>query len=164
MFNGCSSLVSLDLSNFITTNVQYMNKMFKDCIKLESLYFNKITSESLGTMHRMFYNCSSLKYLNIFSLIEDIQSITEILEGTPDDLQLCIEDENNIPNIFDIIYNKTDTTRDCSYDCYGYGNNRLYAEKSKQCCANSLYDGICYDHCPSKTKNTITDIRCYNFS
>ena len=133
MFNGCSNLTSLDLSHFNTSKVQFMNKMFKDCINLQSLYFNKIASESLGTMHQMFYNCSSLKYLNIFSLIEDIQSIHEILEGTPNDFQICIEDEKNIPNIFKIIIDKENTTRDCSDNCYGSGNERLEAVESKQC-------------------------------
>ena len=165
MFNGCSSLISLDLSSFKTSNVQYMNKMFKDCINLKSIYFNKITSESLGTMHRMFYNCSSLIYLNIFSLSEDIQSLTEILEGTPDNIQLCIKNEKNIPIIFDIIYNKTSATRDCSYNCYhDINNNRSYAEKTKQCCPKRLYDGLCYDKCPGRTNNTSGDKECFNFS
>ena len=163
MFNGCSSLTSLDLSGFDTSNVQYMNKMFKDCINLKSVYLNLATSESLGTMQRMFYNCSSLKYLNIFRLIEDVQSINEILDGTPNDLQLCVNDEKNIPNIFKIIYDKQYSTRDCSFNCYG-NYNRKYAEKTKQCCQYSLYDGNCYDHCPSRTRNTVDDITCYNFS
>ena len=81
MFEGCSNLTTLNLSHFNTTNVQYMNKMFLNCTNLESLYFSNINSESLGTMHRMFYNCKSLKYLNIYSLIEDVQSINEIFEG-----------------------------------------------------------------------------------
>ena len=78
MFEGCSSLTSLYLGSFITNNVQYMNKMFYNCVKLESLYFSKITTNSLGTMHQMFYNCKKLKYLNLFSLTEKDQSISEL--------------------------------------------------------------------------------------
>ena len=164
MFEGCSSLVTLNLNHFYTSKVQYMNTMFKDCVKLESLYFNQSTSESLGTMYRMFYNCSSLKYLNIFLLIEDVQSIAEIFEGTPNDFKLCIKDEKNIPNIFNIIYNKEKTTRDCSENCYHDSINRLYANETKQCCDYNLYNGRCYNDCPSRTKNINGNIECYNFS
>ena len=37
MFNNCYSITSLDLSNFDTTNVQYMNLMFNYCSKLSNL-------------------------------------------------------------------------------------------------------------------------------
>lgn len=37
MFNNCSSLTSLDLSGFDTSNVKYMNNMFRDCSKLTNL-------------------------------------------------------------------------------------------------------------------------------
>ena len=34
MFFGCTSLVSIDLSKFRTSNVKYINDMFDDCRKL----------------------------------------------------------------------------------------------------------------------------------
>ena len=37
MFYNCSSLTSLDLSGFNTTNVKYMSDMFKNCSKLSNL-------------------------------------------------------------------------------------------------------------------------------
>lgn len=37
MFYGCSSLISLDLSGFDTSNVQYMDNMFSNCWKLTNL-------------------------------------------------------------------------------------------------------------------------------
>ena len=163
MFNGCSNLISLDISNFKTRSVQYMNKMFQNCVNLQSLNFRQITSDSLGTMHRMFYHCNNLKYLNIYSLIEDIQSIEEILEGTPTNFELCIEDERKIPNIFNILKNKVNFKRDCSKNCYG-NNNRMYDSVAKQCCATSFYNGRCYAQCPGKTnKNTTESIACYDF-
>ena len=164
MFNGCSSLVTLDLRHFKTSNVQYMNKMFKNCEKLEYLYLNQFTTESLGTMHRMFYNCTSLKYLNIYNIIEDIQSITEILEGTPDNFTLCIKDEKNIPNIFDIIKRKQNTTRDCTTNCYPDSNFRIYSSVSKQCCDKTYYDDKCYDTCPGRTRRESLTIRCSSFN
>ena len=37
MFKGCSSLVSLDLSNFDTSNVKIMWAMFSYCLALTTL-------------------------------------------------------------------------------------------------------------------------------
>ena len=38
MFNGCSSLTSVDFSNFIINNVSSMEVMFNVCSYLTSLY------------------------------------------------------------------------------------------------------------------------------
>ena len=112
MFDGCKNLISLNLNHFNTMQVQYMNKMFQNCENLKQLNMPQISSNSLSSMYRMFFNCLSLEYLNIFSLIEDVQSITEMFEGTSDNFELCIKDKENIPNIFDSIFDKI--KRDCS--------------------------------------------------
>ena len=83
-------------------------------------------------MHRMFYNCKNLKYLNIFSLVEDVQSITEMFERTSDNFGICIKDKENIPNIFVSIFDKI--KRDCSSNCYGRGNERIKINNEKRSC------------------------------
>ena len=125
--------------------------MFKNCYQLKSIYLNEATSESLGTMHQMFYNCNNLIYLNIFKMVEDVQSIAEILHGTPSNLQLCVNDEKNIPKIFDIIFLRQFSTRDCTTNCYDI--ERAYASITKQCCAVALYNGRCYNKCPGRMWN-----------
>ena len=152
MFNGCSNLVTLNLSHFYTSKVQYMNKMFQNCESLQVLILNKATTESLGTMHRMFYNCKNLRYLNIFKIVEDVQSIAEIFEGTYYKFKLCIYDERNIPNIMKILDNKPSIQRDCSQDCYGANTFRQYSSINKHCCENAIYNNICYNKCPGRTK------------
>ena len=152
MFNGCSNLVTLNLSHFYTSKVQYMNKMFQNCENLQVLILNKATTESLGTMHRMFYNCKNLRYLNIFKIVEDVQSIAEIFEGTYYKFKLCIYDERNIPNIMKILDNKPSIQRDCSQDCYGANTFRQYSSINKHCCENAIYNNICYNKCPGRTK------------
>ena len=164
MFEGCSSLASLDLNHFNTSRVQYMNKMFKDCNSLKSLYLKNINSESLGTMQRMFYNCVSLEYLNIYSLIEDVQSINDMFEGSSVDFTLCIEEDENIPNIYEILYKNKNIKRDCSIDCYGEDEERISAEDDKKCCHNVKYNNKCYDNCPSRTKlSTTNNKECISF-
>ena len=150
MFKGCKSLSLLNLNHFNTTKVQYMNKMFENCQNLTQLNISQISSNSLSSMYRMFYNCKSLEYLNIYNLTEDAQSITEMFEGTPNNFIICIKDKENIPNIYNLIYNKI--TRDCKSSCYGIGNERNSSQNNKSCCTRYEYNNECYNKCPSKTK------------
>ena len=163
MFEGCSSLVSLNLRNFYTSKVQYMNKMFKDCEKLESLYFPNINTNSLGTMYQMFYNCKNLKYLDIFSLTYNDQSILEMFEGTSNDFIFCVKENENIPYIFDILLSKTQTKRDCSQQCYGTNLARISIDDKKLCCRAYIYNNTCYDYCPGRTKSSIGSKECTFF-
>ena len=173
MFRGCRNLTSLNLNHFNTTNVQYMNEMFQNCENLQYLSISQISSDSLSTMYRMFYNCTSLEYLNIFNLIEDVQSITEMFEGTSDNFTFCIKEKENIPNIFNLLYKKIKTERDCSENCYGEGKGREGIKSQKRCCPY-FFENKCYYKCPGKTKvNENTKIceklscdypKYYNFS
>ena len=42
MFSGCSSLTSLDLSNFETNKKPHMDSMFQNCINLEYINLKKL--------------------------------------------------------------------------------------------------------------------------
>ena len=166
MFSECKSLETLNLSHFNTTNVQYMNKMFQNCENLQQLNFSQLTSDSLSSMYRMFYNCKSLEYLNIFYLIDDAQSIIEMFEGTSINFTICIKEEENIPNIYNSIYDKI--IRDCSSNCYGIGNERNSTQNNKSCCSLYEYNNKCYNKCPKKTKiqdstNICKKFNCNNF-
>ena len=65
MFGGCSSLVSLDLSSFNTSNVTNMFSMFYYCSSLRSLDLSSFNTSNVTNMSRMFYNCSSLISLDL---------------------------------------------------------------------------------------------------
>ena len=54
MFFSCSSLTSLDLSNFDTSNVTNMQEMFSGCSKLKDVY---ITVEE--TLNKLTNNLTS---------------------------------------------------------------------------------------------------------
>ena len=164
MFEGCSNLISLNLNHFNTSNVQYMKKMFYNCIRLETINFSQITTESLSTMTQMFYNCENLKYLNIYSLFQNDQSIIEMFKGTSDNFIFCIKEEKIALDIFEMIFNKSNTIRDCSNNCYNDGILRIYASKVKLCCDKFEFDGYCYDKCPSRTKDKNIPKKCENFS
>ena len=67
MFEGCSSLASLDLSSLDTSNVTGMSRMFEGCSSLASLDVSSFDTSKVTDMSDMFSGCSSLKSLNVTS-------------------------------------------------------------------------------------------------
>ena len=66
MFRGMSSLESVDLSCFDTSEVTYMSEMFFDCKKMTSVTFgSNFNTGNVTDMSWMFYNCSSLTSLDV---------------------------------------------------------------------------------------------------
>ncbi len=65
MFYDCSSLTSLNLSNFNTNNVKAMNGMFYKCSSLTSLNLSNFNTKKVTEMEDMFENCSSLTSLDL---------------------------------------------------------------------------------------------------
>ena len=60
MFNGCSSLISLDVTNFNTANVTSMRDMFNGCSSLISLDVTNFNTANVTDMCYMFFGCKSL--------------------------------------------------------------------------------------------------------
>ena len=67
MFYHCTSLISLDLSNFNTSKVKNMVSMFEGCSSLISLDLSSFNTGKVTDMRAMFYKCSSLTSLNLSS-------------------------------------------------------------------------------------------------
>ena len=65
MFNGCSSLTSLETGNFIVSQVKNLEYMFFSCLSLKSLNLIGFNTSLAINMDSMFYGCESLVYLNI---------------------------------------------------------------------------------------------------
>ncbi len=60
MFNGCSSLPSIDLSSLITSKVTNMYGMFIGCSSLPSLDLSNFNTSNVTDMTRMFLGCTNL--------------------------------------------------------------------------------------------------------
>jgi surface protein len=71
MFYFCSSLTSLDLSNFKTDNATKMNGLFGHCTGLTSLDVSKFKTDNVTTMEDMFYNCAGLSSLDVSNFNTD---------------------------------------------------------------------------------------------
>ena len=65
MFNGCSALTSLDLTNFNTANVESMDYMFNGCSALTSLDLTNFNTAKVTNMSCMFNGCSALTSLDL---------------------------------------------------------------------------------------------------
>ena len=78
MFYGCSSLTALDLSNFDTSNVTYMGFMFNMCSNLSSLNVSSFDTKNVTGMRMMFRSCRNLTSLDVSNF--DVQSATDLSE------------------------------------------------------------------------------------
>ena len=65
MFSGCASLVSLDLTNFDTSQVEFMQELFKGCKSLEYLDISTFDTINVIQMESMFENCITIKNISL---------------------------------------------------------------------------------------------------
>ena len=61
MFNGCSKLININLSNFNTQNVINMSEMFGGCESLTNINLSNFNTQNVMDMSDMFRRCNSLK-------------------------------------------------------------------------------------------------------
>ena len=87
MFDDCSGLTSLDVSNFNTSNVTIMQYMFWRCSGLTSLDVSNFNTSNVVSMSHMFGGCSGLTSLdvsnfntmpNMTSLFDDCSGLTSL--------------------------------------------------------------------------------------
>ena len=76
MFSGCSSLTSLDLTGFDTSCVTGMDSMFSGCSNLTTLDLTSFNTSSVTDMESMFCECESLVSLNLTNF--DTSSVTRM--------------------------------------------------------------------------------------
>ena len=98
MFFGCSSLTSLDLSNFNTSNVTSMNGMFLGCSALISLDLSNFNTSKVNDIGSMFNECPSLK--DVYITVE--ASLNKLTNN------LTSQGGNYIPSSATIHYNDVD--------------------------------------------------------
>ena len=65
MFNSCNKLESLDLSNLETNEILSMKGLFKGCTSLQTLDLSNFNTDNVTDMSYMFCECESLTFLNL---------------------------------------------------------------------------------------------------
>ena len=82
MFQGCSSLTSLDVSGFSTQNVTSMQNMFWNCSSLTSLDVSGFSTQNVTSMENMFQGCSSLTSLDVSNFnTQNVISMQSMFQG-----------------------------------------------------------------------------------
>ncbi len=104
MFYYCSSLMSLDLSNFDTSNVTSMRLMFCGCSSLSSLDMNNFNTENVIDMGFMFSDCSGLTSLDMSNFnTENVTNMYSMFSGCSGLTSLDMSDFNTM-NVTDMLY------------------------------------------------------------
>ena len=81
MFDGCSKITNLNVSNFNTSNVKYMNHMFNNCKALTTITgLNNFNPSSVISMGDMFWGCSSLTNINFGTTSRTLSNLTTMKE------------------------------------------------------------------------------------
>ena len=96
MFDGCRSLTSLDLSSFDTKQVTNIGSMFYHCSSLTSLDLSNFDTSNVTNMSYMFDGCRSLTSLNIsnFTFNDTLKGTTNIFYSMPTTAQVIVNTES----------------------------------------------------------------------
>ena len=95
MFYNCSSLVEFKLSNYMNNNVKNMCNMFYNCSSLKSLNLSNFTNNNVINMSYMFNNCCSLISLNLTNFYtSDVINMWNIFYGMKSDCEIISNDKN----------------------------------------------------------------------
>ena len=89
MFDSCTGIETLDLSNFDTSNVTSMSWMFYNCSSLKTLNISKFDTSKVTNMSEMFEGCSSLKTIYVSDAF-DTSKIDHIRNGSNNIFSNCI--------------------------------------------------------------------------
>ena len=84
MFSHCSSLISLNVSNFDTSAVTSMQSMFSHCITLTSLDLSSFTNDKVIFAEDLFFNASKLTYIDIRKFKGHENKFNKMFNGLPD--------------------------------------------------------------------------------
>ena len=107
IFYGCNSLISLNLSNFNTSNVTNMSGMFSGCNSLTSLNLSSFNTSNVTDMSGMFANCSSLTNLNLTNF--NTSNVTDMFSmfygcSSLTSLNLSSFNTSNVTNMTQMFY------------------------------------------------------------
>ena len=67
MFAGCKNIISIDLTNFKSENVENMEYMFYKCENLKNINLLSLKTKNVNNMNYMFSRCNKIKNLDLSS-------------------------------------------------------------------------------------------------
>ena len=107
MFYNCSNLITLDVSNFDTSQVTNMGNMFYSCYSLKTLDVSNFDTSKVTDMSYMFSNCQNLTTLDLsnFNTI-NVTNMKFMLSGcySLTTLNLSNFNTSNVTNMVQMFY------------------------------------------------------------
>ena len=173
MFYVCSSLTSLELSNFVTSQVTSMTEMFYCCSSLTTLNLSNFNTSQVTKMDNMFYNCIHLEYINLENFDESKlgdgeNNYRNMFYNIPENAVICINENRTMNKIFPQIRDKIKCNIiDCINDWKSIQKKLI--NDNNQCvesCDNKYeYNGKCYDNCEQgylydEYNNQLNECKC----
>ena len=128
LFNGCTSLISLNLPNFYSQSAQHMDNLF--------------------------LNCKNLQYINMPNVKTTSANIDNMFDGLPKNFVICYPNSGAL-KIDNEIKSNSCRVKDCSGNWKSV--QKKYNTNSNTCIddckAYNLkeYESKCYQSCPSGT-------------
>lgn len=117
LFAGCSSLTSLDLSNFDTKNLTETTGMFDGCYNLRNLDVSNFNTEKVTVMWGMFRGCSSLTSLDVSNFnTEKVEQMNEMFYQCSNLSTIYCNDTWNCESSSDMFYGCEALQGAVSYD------------------------------------------------
>ena len=107
MFQGCSSLTNINLSNFDSNNVTIMNGMFYRCSSLKNVDLSNFNTKNVINMALMFYGCSTITNINLSNFITNmVTNINGMFSGCSSLTNINLSNFNatNVTNMSGVFY------------------------------------------------------------
>ena len=125
VFNGCSALTSLDLTNFNTAKVTDMKLLFANCSALESLDLSMFNTENVTSMPSMFNGATNLKTLNVSNFnTEKVNNMGHMFAYCPNltSLDLRSFNTNGVEYVDNIFKNCSNLTTIYASENFAFGS------------------------------------------
>ena len=107
MFSGCSGLTSIDVSNFNTANVTDMSNMFNYCSGLTSIDVTNFNTAKVANISYMFYRCIGLTSIDVSNFVTDsVTNMSNMFNGCSGLTSIDVTNFNtaNVTNISQMFY------------------------------------------------------------
>ena len=122
--------------------------MFKNCTSLTSLNLSNFNLPSINDNSNMFIDCNNLEYLNIKNINIQLNQLKTIIKNTRINIILCINETMNI-NL--TLLDNNCVTIDCSENWKKNQKKLFVSNNSCVDDCLYLYEDKCYDECPYDT-------------
>lgn len=134
MFEGCGNLISVDFSEFDTSNISSINSMFKDCSSLIDLDLSGFNTSNVYQVYSMFEGCSSLTSLDLSGFdTSKMNNMRSMFEGCSSLVSLNLGEFNN-RNVTEMSYMFKDCKSLTNLDLEKFSTDKVTR-------MNNMFDG-----------------------